>query len=163
MDLKTVTVEPMQKATLEQVLATIPQQSLSRLDEKVSDIHLEEIARKLIKWESVCTNLGINEADEEAIKEENPTTDARRRAVLRRWRSKYCPTATYRNLADCFCSADMAEMVEAVCQTLRAPSSSAMGQQQGIYHLFLQLDINSTVTWFFSKSFLNSPSVLENT
>ena len=78
MDLKTVTVEPMQKATLEQVLATIPQQSLSRLDEKVSDIHLEEIARKLIKWESVCTNLGINEADEEAIKEENPTTDARR-------------------------------------------------------------------------------------
>ena len=70
--------EPMHKTSLEQMLANIPQQSLSMLDQKVSDIHLAKIARKLIKWKSICTNLGINEAEEEAIEEENPATEVRR-------------------------------------------------------------------------------------
>ena len=61
-----------------------------------------------------------------------------RLAVLRKWRSKHGPTATYRNLAKCFYNADRLDMVETVCQALGAPSSSDLGQQLGI---LLQLHI----------------------
>ena len=54
-----------------------------------------------------------------------------RRAVLRKWRSKYGRIATYRKLADCFYRADRSEMVEAICKILGASSGSVVGQQQG--------------------------------
>ena len=53
-----------------------------------------------------------------------------RRAMLRKWRSKHGPTATYGNLAKCFYQADMLDMVELLCQALGSP-----GQQQGITRL----------------------------
>ena len=53
-----------------------------------------------------------------------------RLAVLRKWRSKYGPNATYRNLANCFYSADKLDMVEAISQALGAPNSSLMGQEE---------------------------------
>lgn len=68
-------MEPMPRASLDQMLATIPPQGLDR---KVSDIHLAEIATALINLRKVCTNLGIKQADEVAIEEENKTADARR-------------------------------------------------------------------------------------
>ena len=68
-------MEPMPRPSLEQMLATIPEQSLNQT---VNDVHLADIARALINWRLVCTNLGVNEAEEEAIKEENQTVDARR-------------------------------------------------------------------------------------
>ena len=63
------------KLSLEQMLDAIPPQSL---DQKVNDTHLGEIARKLIDWKYVCTDLSINEAEEKAIEEENKEVDARR-------------------------------------------------------------------------------------
>ena len=78
MELKTAAVEPMARPSLQQMLATIPPQSQQMLDQTVSDAHLAKIARALIDWKSVCTNLGISEAEEVAIKEENQGTDARR-------------------------------------------------------------------------------------
>ena len=84
MDLKTAAVEPMTRPSLEQMLATIPQQSQSLLGQKVSDTHLDEIARALTDWRSVCTKLGISEPEEEAIKEENQTTAAQRYVDLHR-------------------------------------------------------------------------------
>ena len=68
-------MEPMPKPSLEQMLETIPQQML---DEKVRDIHLEDIARELVDWKSVCTTLGISETEEAAIEEENRTAHLRR-------------------------------------------------------------------------------------
>ena len=67
-------------ASLDQMLATIPSQQ--SLDMKVSDNHLAKIAKALINWKSVCANLGISEVEEEAIKEENSKTDARRYVLL---------------------------------------------------------------------------------
>ena len=67
--------ETMDQSSLEQMLDAIPPQ---RLNQKVNDTHLAEIARKLIKWKSVCTILGINEAEEKEIEEENKDVDARR-------------------------------------------------------------------------------------
>ena len=70
------------KASLEQILATIPLEGQRILDQKVSDIHLDKIAGSLINWKSVCTKLTISEADEEAIKEENRSADERRYSLL---------------------------------------------------------------------------------
>ena len=78
MELKTAAVKPISKPSLQQVLATIPPLSQRMLDKRVSDTHLAEIARELIDWKSVCTKLGISEAEEAAIEEENQRTDARR-------------------------------------------------------------------------------------
>ena len=75
-------MDPMQKASLDQLLAIIPPQGQQTLDQKISDIHLAEIARTLTNWESVCSNLGITEPEEEAIREENARSDARRYVVL---------------------------------------------------------------------------------
>ena len=54
-----------------------------------------------------------------------------RLAVLRRWRSKYGPHATYKSLANLFYCAEKLDMVEVVCQALEAPSNSAIQQQEG--------------------------------
>ena len=67
MELKADAANSMPKASLEQILATIPPQSRLMLDQKVSDNHLHEIAKSLINWRSVCSKLGISESDEEAI------------------------------------------------------------------------------------------------
>ena len=55
-----------------------------------------------------------------------------RLAVLRKWRSKYGPNATYKNLANYIYSADKLDMVEAVCQALGAPSNSVIQQEEGL-------------------------------
>ena len=78
MELKADAVNPMPKASLEEILETIPPQNRSIVDRKVSDNHLDEIAKALINWKSICSKLGISEAEEEAIKEENERADARR-------------------------------------------------------------------------------------
>ena len=51
--------------------------------------------------------------------------------MLRKWRSKYGPNATYRNLAKRFYDADKLEVVEATCRALGTPNRSAEEQQQG--------------------------------
>ena len=74
-------MEAMEEVSLDQMLLTIPPQGQEKLDQKITDIHLAEIARALTNWESVCSNLGINEPEEEAIKEENRRADARRYVI----------------------------------------------------------------------------------
>ena len=83
MELKTVAVEAMPKASLEEMLAIIPQHNLSMLDQKVNDANLMKIASALIKWRTVCTDLRITEAEEEAITQENPGVDAQRYVGLK--------------------------------------------------------------------------------
>lgn len=81
------------KLSLEQMLASIPQERQCELNQKVSDAHMAEISRKLTNWKSVCTDLGINEAEEKAIEEENKEVDMRRylyRAFILLLRSIIC-------------------------------------------------------------------------
>ena len=68
----------MPKASLEQMLATIPQQCKWMLGNKVSSSHLDKIAGGLINWQSVCTKLGISEAEKEEIEVENQRVNAQR-------------------------------------------------------------------------------------
>lgn len=65
MEPKNVDAESISKDSLEQMLATIPPQGQGMLDHKVSDTHLKKIARALVNWKSVCTQLGISESEEE--------------------------------------------------------------------------------------------------
>ena len=67
-----------QKVPLEQILAAIPPQRRCELNQKISDAQLAEIAKDLINWRSVCTNLGISEGEENAIEEDNKEVDMRR-------------------------------------------------------------------------------------
>ena len=83
MELKTVAMEAMPKASLEEMLAIIPQHNLSMLDQKVNDANLMKIASALVKWRTVCTDLRITEAEEEAITQENPGVDAQRYVGLK--------------------------------------------------------------------------------
>ena len=75
MEPRTAAVQPMQRPSLQQMLATF---SPLMLDQTVSDAHLSVIATALVNWRSVCSNLGISVAEEAAIKEENQTADTRR-------------------------------------------------------------------------------------
>lgn len=75
MEPRTAAVQPMQRPSLQQMLATF---SPLMLDQTVSDAHLSVIATALVNWKSVCTNLGINAAEEAAIEEENQTAGTRR-------------------------------------------------------------------------------------
>ena len=78
-------MEPMPKASLDQILSTIPSQNQQTLDQKINDVCLAEIARALIDWKSVCVSLGIAETEEVAIEEENNTVDGRRFALISVW------------------------------------------------------------------------------
>ena len=69
----------MLKASLEQLLATIPSQT--PLDQNVSDVHLAEIAKELTSWNSICMYLGISVPEEVAF-EQNYRTAARQRYVV---------------------------------------------------------------------------------
>ena len=66
----------MEQISFEQLLGTIQPQLL---DQKITNnMHLEEIAQLLGNWKAAIVYLGLSEADEEEIKEENSRVDARR-------------------------------------------------------------------------------------
>ena len=70
----------MPKTSLNNLLATIPSQTL--LDQNVSDLYLADIAKKLTNWKSVCSYLGLSEAEEKAIEEDHKKTNVRRYVVF---------------------------------------------------------------------------------
>lgn len=66
----------MEQLSLDQLLAPVPPHLL---DQKITNnVHLEDIARSLGNWKAAVAYLGLSEADEEAIEEENPRVDGRR-------------------------------------------------------------------------------------
>ena len=66
----------MEPLSLDQLLSPVPP---NLLNQKItSDIHLDKIAQSLGNWKAAIAYLGLSEADEEAIEEENAKVDARR-------------------------------------------------------------------------------------
>lgn len=64
--------------SLEELERKVPEESRHLLDHKVGDYHLAEIAKNMIDWQGVITYLGLNEAEENAIQENNRTAEQRR-------------------------------------------------------------------------------------
>ena len=66
----------MEPLSLDQLLSPVPP---NLLNQKItSDIHLDKIAQSLGNWKAAIAYLGLSEADEDAIEEENAKVDARR-------------------------------------------------------------------------------------
>ena len=70
----------MPKASLNELLATIPSQS--RLDQNVTERHLADFAKKLTQWKSVCSYLEISEPEEKEIEKDHKKLAERRYVVL---------------------------------------------------------------------------------
>ena len=66
----------MEPLSLDQLLSPAPPHLQNQ--KITNDAHLEDIARSLGNWQAAVAYLGLSEANEEEIKEENSRVDARR-------------------------------------------------------------------------------------
>lgn len=64
--------------SLDELERKVPEESRHLLDHKVGDYHLAEIAKNIIDWQEVTTYLGLTEAEEAAIQENNCTAEQKR-------------------------------------------------------------------------------------
>ena len=69
----------MEQPSLAEILASVPPQSQSLLNQKITDdSHLADIAKSLTNWKSVCNKLGITETEEEEIETDNIRLESQR-------------------------------------------------------------------------------------
>ena len=113
--------------------------SASQLREPCTDMHLADIAGKVVQWETFAPYMSIDEAEEEEIKSNHRTYLQQKLACLRKWKSKYGQKATYQHLIQIFCragqvdlSCKVAEMIE-----LAAPISPQTKRELDEYHQYL--------------------------
>ena len=64
--------------SFEELLRAVPEEKQYLLDSKVEEYQLAEIAINLSQWQEVVPYLGLKEAEETAIKENNNTAERRR-------------------------------------------------------------------------------------
>ena len=65
----------------------------------ISPSHIDKISQAVIHWEDLAPSLGLTEAEEEAIKENNRRRyELQKRDALRKWKQKNGSEATYRQL-----------------------------------------------------------------
>lgn len=85
------------KITVEEICKDVPQ---SLLDSPVSDIHILDIASRIIKdWQEIAPDLDICETEEKDILDTNPKRPKyQRQEALRLWKEKNGPKATYLKL-----------------------------------------------------------------
>ena len=90
-----------------------------KLNERIIDDHLCEIALFLTEWKTVVPFLGLDENDVDAIEQEEKKELVRKLKALRKWKRKFVLTATYRKLVDVLLSLTMTDVAEAVCRLLK--------------------------------------------
>ena len=64
--------------SFEELLRAVPEKKQHLLDRKVEEYQLAEIAINLTQWQDIVPYLGLKEAEETAIKENNDTAERRR-------------------------------------------------------------------------------------
>ena len=64
--------------SFEELLRAVPEKKHHLLDSKVGEYQLAEIAINLTQWQDIVPYLGLKEAEETAIKENNDTAERRR-------------------------------------------------------------------------------------
>ena len=85
-----------------------------------------------------------------------------RLAFLRIWRSKYYPTATYRNLAKCFYNAGNDKMVTAICEILQPlvnppstpPSNPPSNTQAQPLYKGIAIHVHMLLLWAYTQGFI---------
>ena len=90
-----------------------------KLNERISDDHLCEIALFLTEWKTVVPFLGLDENDVDVIEQEERKELVRKLKALRKWKSKFAFEATYRKLVEVLLSLTMTDVAEKVCHLLK--------------------------------------------
>ena len=110
--------------TLESLVARvgIP---LSSLDQRCSDQHLLSISR-FLNWRNVAPYLGLSEVDIEDIDYDRRSQSEKRLTTLRKWKSKYGYTATFKNLVLALLKIENTDHAEKVCQLLKPQVHTGM-------------------------------------
>ena len=107
------------------VLGRVPR---DRLDCTVSDNLLNQIARKLTRWEEVAPWLQLDEAQEEEVRATFRNYSDQKRQVLRKWRQINGHRATYRQLIIVLSCAENNALAENVADLLlTAPRETIIG------------------------------------
>ena len=91
------------------------------LDSPVSDKHVAEISRQLVKWEELAPWLELTPAEEEEVKRSGNLYGHQKREILRTWRRKKGNDATYRRLITALCCAQNVELIDAIKVILGPP------------------------------------------
>ena len=105
------------------------QQPPASLKQLCTARHLAVISRKIADWRAVSPFLGLTEADECAILESNPNSEARRIAMLRKWKQKEGAKATYKRLCRAFRECERADLADLVEQLLLTENSSSSDEE----------------------------------
>ena len=90
-----------------------------KLNERISDDHLCEIALFLTEWKTVVPFLGLDENDVDAIEQEGKKEQVKKLKALQKWKGKFVFAATYRKLVEVLLSLGMADVAEKVCHLLK--------------------------------------------
>ena len=94
-----------------------------------TDEHLAEIANSVPDWRAVSPFLGLTEAEEIAILESTHSVPARRMAMLRKWKRKQGPQATYKRLCQAFQKCGSRDLEQKIIEILVAESSSSSDKE----------------------------------
>ena len=108
----------MERVTLDKLLKEV-HVNPEKLNERISDDHLREIAFFLTEWKTVVPFLGLDENDVDVIEREENKEQVRKLKALRKWKGKVLFEATYRKLVEVLLSLAMADVAEKVCHLLK--------------------------------------------
>ena len=124
--------ETAMSSTAASILGKVPRE---RLDSRVSDIHLAQIARDLKKWEGLVPLLGLTEAQEEEVRSTFRDYGDQKREALLKWRQMKGNEATYRQLIIALCCVQNIELADKVA-TLLIPQEASKEPSVGVWQSF---------------------------
>ena len=88
------------------------------LHQEVSDMYLRELSRIIDNHEVVGPELGLTSAEMTDIKRDVRTHELQKLAMLRRWKQKFAPKATYGALIEALLKCSRADLARRVCELL---------------------------------------------
>ena len=102
-------------------------------DQPCSDDHLSLISEWIPDWREMATFLGLISQEEELGYQDSAPTPQTGMAMLKAWKEKHGPAATYSRLTDAFRQCGRQDLVERVSRLLvaadRSETSSSIGQE----------------------------------
>lgn len=101
--------------------------SRDRLDVPCQNEHVLAIARQIARWQSLAPYIGLDELDEEAIKESGGV-EVQRVKMLRKWQQKMGAKATYLSLATGLASLQRRDLIEALCELVKSGGEPVRGE-----------------------------------
>ncbi len=119
-------------------------EGLSRdsLDVPCQDDHILSLAQQISRWQGLAPYIGLDDLDEEAIKESGGV-EVQRVKMLRRWQQKLGTKATYLYLAKGLASVQRRDLIEQVCDLVRTSPVPSKGEGLEYCLQFLEYSAHS--------------------